>query len=134
MDEGGKRIRRHRIVMLENGMKPDDRHLRWIESTGNALSLGNAGLYAARAKHLEGVKHNDPPAQIAKRQRTIAVEPLRNLPFRGGLERGIVHGAGLATAEECEECEHTSDGDTECHQHDTGDTQDVGYWVIPMAR
>ena len=48
----------HDGVMLEDGVHPDDRHPFGIKFLIDSLRLGNADLYAARAKDLESMQDN----------------------------------------------------------------------------
>jgi hypothetical protein len=59
-----QRIPAHDGMMLEDGMHSDDRHPLGIEFLINSLRLGNAYLYAARAKDLESVQDDDLATQF----------------------------------------------------------------------
>ena len=70
------------LVMLEDRVQADHRHLGRIEGGGDALRLRQAVADAAGAEHLEHLDREDAPAEIRKREGAFGVQPLGNVEGR----------------------------------------------------
>jgi hypothetical protein len=63
-------------------VEPDHSNLLRLEEASDTLRLREALGNATWTEHLESMKRNHPSPQIGEAKRTIAVEPVADLPFR----------------------------------------------------
>ena len=89
VQEGFESYRRHRRMVLEDGMQADDRHAGFGEFAVHAFCLWYGVAYAAWAQHLESVQKDHPPAHSGLGEWCGGIEPLADLPV--GYGRNFVH-------------------------------------------